>query len=580
MKAELVVIIEEIADLLEFKGENQFKIRAFRNAAQSLRDADVDIAEAVRTGTLDAIPGVGKGIAAVIREFVETGAVRAHEELTEEIPAGLVEMTRLPGFGPKKALAVYEQLGIASIGELEYACKENRLKDLKGFGEKTQEKILDGIRRWNANRNFARQHRAMADAERLLAALRALPGVHTAELTGDLRRWAEVVDCLHFVVVADSLQKTTDALGEILQEVSVEEAVAKALSPNGIRVIIEQVESERLPWHVYRTTGSQMFTEQIDVLLERRGLQPTGTALLHNGLPVFPGNEAEIFRLANIHFIEPEAREGMGEIETAQDNSLPVLVEEKDMRGMLHIHTTWSDGHASVREMALEAKALGYEYIAICDHSKSAFYVNGLTEDRVKAQHEEIDRLNTEGLGIHIFKGIESDILADGSLDYSDTVLETFDLIVASVHSLFTMPRQTMTERIVNAVRNPFTTILGHPTGRLLLAREGYAVDIDAVLEAAAESGTVVEINANPYRLDLAWPHVRRARAMGIRLAVNPDAHHPDELRYVRYGIGVARKGLLPAESVVNTLSRAQFETEVLGRMGGRRSKAGGRQKV
>jgi DNA polymerase (family 10) len=220
--------------------------------------------------------------------------------------------------------------------------------------------------------------------------------------------------------------------------------------------------------------------------------------------------------------------------------------------------------------MALTAKELGYEYIAICDHSKTAFYANGLTEDRVKAQHEEIEKLNEEGIGIRILKGIESDILADGSLDYSDAVLESFDLIVASVHSQFTMPRDVITARIVNAVRNPFTTILGHPTGRLLLAREGYAVDIDAVLEAAAETNTVVEINANPYRLDLAWPHVRKAQQMGIRLAINPDAHHPDELRYVRYGIGIARKGMLAAKSVVNTFSLAQFEAEVLRRTAGR----------
>ncbi len=566
MKPELVALLEDIAGLMEFKGENQFKTRAFRNAAQSLRDSDVDIAEAVRTDALDTIPGVGKGIAAVIREFVETGSVQAHEELRAEIPSGLIEMTRLPGFGPKKALAVYEQLGISSIGELEYACKENRLKDLKGFGEKTQEKILNGIRQWNANRNFARQHRAFADAERVVAALLALPDVQAAELTGDLRRCAEVVDHIHILVSTGNLQQAIAPLGDILRGITVSETTATATSLNGLRTTIENVEPDRLPWYLHRTTGSQLFLDEFDVLLKRRNLQPANHALLHNGVPVFPGSEAELFRLANIRYIEPEAREGMGEIELALAGAMPALVEEKQMRGMLHIHTTWSDGHASVRDMALRAKELGYEYIAICDHSKTAFYANGLTEDRVKAQHEEIDTLNSEGLGIRILKGIESDILSDGSLDYPDATLETFDLVVASVHSQFTMPLDTMTERIVRAVRNPYTTILGHPTGRLLLAREGYAVDIDAVLEAAADTGTTIEINANPYRLDLAWPHVRKARAMGIRIAVNPDAHHPDELRYVRYGIGIARKGLLPAESVINTFSFARFEADILRR--------------
>ncbi len=566
MKPELVAILEDIADLMEFKGENQFKTRAFRNAAQSLRDADVDLAEAVRTGSIDAIPGVGKGIAAVIREFVETGSVRAHEELREEIPSGLLEMTRLPGFGPKKAMAVHEQLGITTIGELEYACKENRLKDLKGFGEKTQEKILNAIRQWNANRNFARQHRALADAEQLIDALRALPSVQAVELTGDLRRRAEVTDHIHIIVSTADLHAVVASLGDLVREVEMATTTATALSASGIRTTIENTELDRLPWQLYRTTGSQLFLEEFSALLERRNLQPASQSLLLNGLPVFPGSEAEIFRMAQVQFIEPEAREGMGEIELALANAIPPLIEEQHMRGMLHIHTTWSDGHASVRDMALRAKELGYEYIAICDHSKTAFYANGLTEDRVKAQHEEIDMLNGEGLGIRILKGIESDILGDGSLDYSDDVLATFDLVVASVHSQFTMPRDVMTERIVRAVHNPFTTILGHPTGRLLLAREGYAVDIDAVLEAAAESGTTVEINANPYRLDLAWPHVRKARTMGIRIAINPDAHHPDELRYVRYGIGIARKGLLPAESVINTFSLARFEAEILSR--------------
>lgn len=566
MKHELIAVLEDIADLMEFKGENQFKIRAFRNAAQSLRDTDTDIVEAVQTNTLDSIPGVGKGIAAVIREFVEMGAVQALKELQAEIPAGLLEMTRLPGFGPKKALAVYEQLGISTVGELEYACKENRLKDLKGFGEKTQQKLLGSIRQWNANRNFARQNRALADAEQIITLLRNTPGIEAAELTGDLRRRTEVVDHIHILAAADSLFAAADALSSTLRDISTTDAVLTAVSANGIRTTVSRTEREQFPWILHRTTGSQLFLEQFDALLQKRNLHATAQAVLHNDIPVYPDSEAEIFRLAQLPYIAPEAREGMGEIELAAAGRLPELIEEQQMRGMLHIHTTWSDGHASVRDMALRAKELGYEYIAICDHSKTAFYANGLTEDRVKAQHEEIDKLNAEQLGIYILKGIESDILADGSLDYSDAVLESFDIVVASVHSQFTMPREQMTERIVRAVRNPYTTILGHPTGRLLLAREGYAVDIDTVLAAAAEAGTTIEINANPYRLDLAWPHVRKARTMGIRIAINPDAHHPDELRYVRYGISIARKGLLPAESVVNTFAFDRFKADVLRR--------------
>lgn len=559
MKAQLIVILDAIADLMEFKGENQFKVRAFRNAAQSLRDTDVDIAEAARSGSLDSIPGVGKGIAAVIDEFVETGSVRTYEELSAEVPAGLLDMTRLPGLGPKKALAVYEQLGIASIGELEYACKENRLKDLKGFGIKTQEKILKAIQQWAANKDFARQNRAFADADRLLELLRPLPNVHRAELTGDLRRCMETVNRLHILVQSDNASSLAAPLGDLLTDVSVDGTRITGTSPNGLQTIIEIVPNQQFVWQWYRTTGSATYLEEFDTLLNTVGLQAGKEALLHDGKPLPLDSEQDIFTAAKLPFLPPEIREGRGELALAQQNTLPVLIEEKEMRGMLHIHSTWSDGHGSIRKMALTAKALGYEYIAMCDHSKAAFYANGLTEDRVKAQHEEIDALNEEKLGIRILKGIESDILADGSLDYPDHILDTFDLIVASVHSLFTMPRETMTARIVRAVRNPYTTILGHATGRLLLARQGYDVDVDAVLEAAAETGTVIEINANPYRLDLDWRYVRKARDMGIRIAINPDAHHPDELRYVRYGIGIARKGLLSASDVVNTLALDDF---------------------
>jgi DNA polymerase (family 10) len=559
MKAQLIAILDDIADLMEFKGENQFKVRAFRNAAQNLRDTDVDVAEAARSGSLDTIPGVGKGIAAVIEEFVETGSVRAYDELSAEVPAGLLEMTRLPGLGPKKALAIYEQLGITSIGELEYACKENRLKDLKGFGIKTQEKILKAIRQWEANKDFARQNRASGDASRLIEELRSLPGVQRAELTGDLRRCMETVNRLHILLQCDDIASLSAPLGALLTDISVEKTRLTGGSPNGLQTVIEAVPAQSFTWQWYRTTGSTAYHEEFDALLDKAGLQAGSEALLRNGKPLPLDSEQDIFSAVQFPFLPPETREGMGEIALAQQNKLPALIEEAEMRGMLHIHSTWSDGHGSIRDMALAAKALGYEYIAMCDHSKAAFYANGLTEDRVKAQHEEIDKLNEENIGIRILKGIESDILADGSLDYPDAILETFDLIVASVHSLFTMPRETMTDRIVRAVRNPYTTILGHATGRLLLARQGYDVDIDAVLEAAAEAGTAIEINANPYRLDLDWRHVRKAREMGIRIAINPDAHHPDELRYVRYGIGIARKGLLSAGDVVNTLSLDDF---------------------
>lgn len=565
MKTQLISLIETMADMMEFKGENQFKVRAFRNAAQSLRDTTIDIAEAVRAGALGSIPGIGKGIAAVIEEFAATGTVQAYEELARDVPPSLLEMTRLQGLGPKKALAVYEQLGITSIGELEYACRENRLKDLKGFGEKTQEKLLRSIQQWNANKQFARQHRAFADAELLLERLRALDTVHTAELTGDVRRCAEVVGSLHILVTTEQPEGIQPALADVLTESSMDEQGITALSPNGIRTHIECVVPQRLPLRLFRTTGSDDFLQAFDELLSQHDLTHRDNAIVTvDGEEVSIEHEGDIFALANLPLLPPEVREGMGELALAQNKALPALIEEGDMRGMLHIHSTWSDGHGSVRDMALAAKQLGYEYIALCDHSKTAFYANGLTEDRVKAQHEEIDKLNEENLGIVILKGIESDILADGSLDYPDHVLDLFDIVVASVHSQFSMPKENMTQRIVNAIRNPYTTILGHPTGRLLLARDAYALDMDAILEAAAEANTVIEINANPYRLDLDWRVVRKARTMGIRLAINPDAHHPNELRYVRYGIGIARKGLLAAADVVNTLSLAEFRATVL----------------
>ncbi|HYF03787.1 MAG TPA: DNA polymerase/3'-5' exonuclease PolX [Patescibacteria group bacterium] len=547
MDANLIQILEDTATMLELAGENPFKARAYSSAAHILEEQQIDVFKSVKENTLRNVAGIGAGLREGITEYVHTGKFAEYERLLKEIPSGVLDMTRLRGLGAKKVRSLHIQLGVSSISELEQACRKDKLCDIKGFGKKSQETILKAIEMWRSSQGNFHQHKALMDAEAIVSFLKEQKGFKAAEIAGDLRRRAETVSELY--IIAEGKSKEA---GEVLKdqfELTEKNGILEGgHSPVfGIPFVVEITDRKNYVQRLHETTGSEEF------LIAFR--KQFGEDFLKKPFK----NEEELYEFLKIPYIEPELRESADIIKLALQNKLPELIEPKHMRGMLHCHSTWSDGHNSIREMALGAKALGYEYFAICDHSRTASYAGGLTIERVKAQHEEVDKLNDEDLGIRILKGIESDILPDGDLDYPDAILKTFDIVVASVHSSFTQTRESQTARIIKALENPYTTILGHATGRILLSRAGFDVDIEAIIDTAAEFGKIIEINANPYRFDLSWQNAKYAKERGVRIAINPDAHAVAELELTNLGIGIARKAGLEKSDIVNTLSCDEF---------------------
>jgi DNA polymerase (family 10) len=513
----------EIGRLLELLGENPFKTRAYHNASRIVRGLDRDLEELVRAGELTGIKGIGSALAEKITALVEKGELPYLEELRGKVPPGLLEWIKIQGLGVKKARAIHVALGISTLGELEYACIENRLRDLPGFGVATQEKILAGIELLRRNAGRFHRHLLVDEAERLLEEVRAAAGVMRAEIGGDVRRGAETAECIEIVAA------TGDGGGGRRERLD-----------SGPTFTLQTVTDDGFALALLRSTGSEA---HLAALLERSG----------GRLPEGTGGEADIYERLGLGWIPPELREATGEIEAAAEGRLPELIAEDDIRGVLHCHSTWSDGSSTIEEMAETVRGMSMDYLAICDHSRAAAYAGGLDVERVMDQHREIDYLNAGyGDSFRVLKGIEVDILPDGSLDFEDDVLASFDIVVASVHSGFNLGEEKQTARILRALENRYIDVLGHVTGRLLLAREGYALDLDRVLQTAIDRDVAVEINAHPHRLDLDWRNLREALPRGIKTAINPDAHSLEGLAHLRHGVGVARKGWCTAESVIN----------------------------
>ncbi len=568
-KNQIANLLEETAALLALKdGSSVFEVRAYENAARAVSGLDGDIVQLVKDGKLKGTPGLGSTILKRIEEVVETGHMAFLDDLRANTPAVKIDMLRIPGVGPKKINVIYDQLHVTSIAELEQACKDDKVAHLPGFGKKTQDKILQGI-------SFVQQHAnrflypvAEQEAERIYAALRTRSEIVRLEVAGSLRRRRETVKDIDMVAsVADG---TGDAERRALMafftgQPSVQsitgqgETKSSVVLASGIAMDLRLVGDSQFPYTLHHFSGSR----EHHIALRRRALSMSMTindyGLFHTEgkeeTLVPCKDEADIYAALGMDYIEPELREDMGEIEAAIHHTLPTLVKDSDLKGVLHAHATWSDGQNTIREMAEACIARGYAYLGISDHSKVAAYAGGLKEDDVRRQWEEIDQLNKEFSGrLVIFKGTECDILRDGSLDYDDTVLAGFDFVVASIHSQFNLPPEEQTQRMLRAIANPYVDIVGHATGRLLLGRAGYALDMDAVIEAAAANGTCIEIDADPSRLDLDWHLVRKARDKGIKIPIDPDAHSLAGLDNMRYGIGVARKGWLRASDVLNTL--------------------------
>jgi DNA polymerase (family 10) len=564
-KRDIAHILEEIGTLLELQGESPFKSRAYYAGARVVAGLDnAHLQELVRSGKLHTLKGIGTALAEKIHELATTGRLRYYEELKRQVPPGLLDMLAISGMGPKKVKAIHDQLGIATVGELEYACHENRLVDLPGFGRKTQENILKGIERLKRHRGQFLGHEAWRAARQLVEALSQSGIVGRVAIAGALRRRLEIVDGLDILVCTEQGEqlRRTVASFSCVDEVHANEPTQVSVRvQGGLKADLHLVSDEAFPLALFHMTGSQSHVAAIGERARQRGYTLDARGLWHGQTAVVCRDEAELYARLGLPYIPPELREGMGEVEAAERGALPVLVEEQDIHGVFHVHSTWSDGVADIEEMARAAQRLGYRYMGLSDHSQSARYAHGLEPERVRQQRAVIERLNAELAGITILHGSEVDILPDGSLDYPDELLRQFDFVVASVHSRFTMPREEMTARIVKAMQNPAVTMVGHLTGRLLLARDGYALDIEAIVEEAIRLGVIIEVNANPHRLDLDWRYLRQACGRGLAISINPDAHSPEGLSDVPYGVGAARKGWVSASSVLNTRDLQDVQT-------------------
>jgi DNA polymerase (family 10) len=519
----------------------------------------------VSAGRLKEVRGIGGTLHEKITALVTTGHLPFYEELKSKIPAGLVDMLRIPAMGPKKVKALYDQLAIDDLAKLKQACEEGRVASLKGFGAKTQQKILDGLAFLGQTGERIRLDQAEAMASALLEGLRACPGIIRLELCGSLRRRKEIIrdiDILASAKDAPTVMNCFVSLGGVSQVIGHGETKSSVVIDRGVhegrRLVINAdlrvVDDEQFPFALNYFTGSKEHNVALRGRAQDHGLKLNEYELVGANGRIPCRDEADVYRALEMDYVPPELRENTGEIDAAVKHCLPRLIEKEDLQGTFHCHTNWSDGSASIEDMANAARKLGLRYLGIADHSQSLKMANGLTPERVHQQHEEIDKLNSRFKDFTLLKGTECDILPDGGLDFSDDVLATFDYVVASVHTHFSQTLEEMTARIVRAVSHPRVTILGHATGRLLLRREPYKVDLEAVMKAAGQHGAWIEVNSHPLRLDIDWLACKRAKSLGVPLVIDPDAHATQEIGYICYGIDVSRRGWLEKSDVRNTL--------------------------
>ena len=569
-KKEISNALDEVAVLMELAGDNPFRVRAYSNASRIVRAYAGDLGEAVTDGSIRSIKGIGPNIASHIAELLESDDAPFLVELRSRFPEGVLEMLRIPGLGPKKIRTLMEELDITSIGELEYACRENRLLDLPGFGAKTQENILKGIASLTAYAGRYLADTVRGEADQIVDALRAVKGVRRVEVAGSLRRRKEVVKDMDLVASGkpDPLMDAV-AAHPLVQEVTARgDTKLTAHLKSGLNLDLRVVPDESFPYTLQHFSGSKEHNIALRALAHKKGLKSNEYGLFEGAKNIPCKEEADIYKKIGLTYIPPELREDMGELELAIKGELPRLIEAEDLKGALHVHTIASDGSATLEEMVQAARDLGLSYIGITEHSASARYARGLEPKRVAQEADLIDRLNHRIKDFVILKGIESDILSDGSLDYPDEILSSFDFVIGSVHSNFTMPEKEMTARICRALENPYLDILGHPTGRLLLTREPYAVDMEKVLACAAKHNKDIELNAHPYRLDIDWRLLPQAKKLGIKIAICPDAHSTADLGYTFYGLGAARKGWLEKGDVLNCLTAEELMTYFKNRRG------------
>ncbi|MDX5420498.1 MAG: DNA polymerase/3'-5' exonuclease PolX [Hymenobacteraceae bacterium] len=544
---KIIKLFKQAAELMELHDENPFKVRSYVNGAAALELVEEPLA-LKNQAELEGISGVGKSIAARIVEINETGSFTELDQLLSVTPPGVVEMLRIKGIGPKKVRTLWKELGTETVEELLDACEQDRVSKLKGFGAKTQENIRQALLFTQQNRGKLLYAEAEPAAQELLERIQvALPHTQIV-LAGDVRRRLEIVEKLELIVATDSLAEAEAALNEldVLQQ---DETISGPLvwrgkhALSGLATEIRFASKERYANELFVRSAA------VEHLTQVFAAGKTMLTVVREGNHT---SEEDIYASAGMAYVVPELREGTNELQLAMDNKLPKLLELSDLKGILHNHSTYSDGAHTLEQMATHCRDMGYQYLGISDHSKTAAYAGGLREGDVLRQQKEIDELNQKLAPFKIFKGIESDILGDGSLDYDEDILASFDFIVASIHSNLGMDEQKATARLITAIENPYTTMLGHPTGRLLLRREGYPINHKAVIDACAANNVVIEINSNPWRLDLDWRWVAYALEKGVMLSINPDAHHTSGYDDMKYGVLVGRKGGLTKEMTFN----------------------------
>ncbi|OUU24701.1 MAG: hypothetical protein CBC13_03095 [Planctomycetia bacterium TMED53] len=567
-KDEICRTLSELGHILEIAGSSPFKVRAFANGSRALENWQGDLVTLVKDGKVTSIQGIGKGLAGVIEDLVLEGESSAEEEIRSLVPESLLQLLRIAGLGPKKVRVLYEELQIESVDALEQACQENQVQALAGFGQTSENSILKGI---NNLRRFAGRHlvsQAREVASRFLSAVEVVNGVERAEVAGSLRRHRETIGDIDVLVATNDPEPVRDAFMKVdgISEVMAEgETKSRILSEEGVGVDLRIVEPTAFASALHYFTGSKEHNTRLRQRARERGWKLNEYGLWNEaGEALETPEETDIFEHLGMAWVPPELREDTGEFEIAESlhNKGAVwdeLISMEDVQGVLHCHSTWSDGKGTLREMIQAASDLGWLYYGTGDHSRTASYAGGLSIEQLAEQRLELEELRKEFPHMTILQGIESDILADGSLDYPDEVLAELDYVVISVHSSFSLPRDEQTARIEKALRHPATTVWGHPTGRLLLQRDGYEIDLDHLLSVAAEEKVIVELNANPKRLDIDWRWGNRIRELGVDIGIHPDAHSTHGLKDVLYGVAIARKMGFTAEQVTNCLDPQDY---------------------
>ena len=564
-KKDIIDLLERIGTMMEIKGENPFKIRAYFAGARTLQTMEDDLGEVIAEGRLGDIPGIGKALTEKIETLHTTGKLEFYDKLVASVPSGLMDLLEVPGLGGKKIKALHEQLGVDSIESLTKVCQDGKVAGLKGFGDKTQEKILSGIKNREA---YAARHLwwdARRVVDQILPGLRALPEVERAEAAGSFRRGMETVGDLDFIVASSNpvpIMNWFTSMDGIAEVTAHGDTKSSIRLEGGMQADLRVVPTEQFYFALHHFTGSKDHNVRMrqkalsmGLSLSEWGLRPEEEKNASRKVgEIEADSEEDVFKALGLAFVHPSLREGMGEVEAAEKNELPELLQYEDLKGCFHNHTTASDGRNTLEEIAEESDQRGWEYLGIADHSKASFQANGLDEERLLKQIAAIKELNESGkFRVHLFSGSEVDILSGGRLDFEDEVLEQLDYVVASVHNGLSQDEDTMTERLIRAIEHPAVTMIGHLSGRLLLRREASKMKVQKIIDAALANKTILELNANPMRLDMDWRHWRRAAEKGLMCCINPDAHALHHFDYQLAGVHAARKGWLTRENVLNT---------------------------